>query len=346
MNRSLPSPAPRANSQRFTAKPRQFLCALLALLPALSAPAHAQTPRPTPDDAEEVLSVRTDLVTVPIFVTDSGRRRVPGLAAQDFRLLSDDRPAEISYFASGAARVALLFALDASGSAREHIERQREAALALLARFGRGSRAAVLAFAERPAVALPLTSDTEQVRASFRLGARVNLHTAIFDAALASVRAFDSTRPDAAERRIVLLLSDGLDNASDTRPATVVEEANARGVSFYVIHFPLYEPAGERLGVRRPSRGFRELAERTGGSYFLLGDAARALDPHYTYDLAPVFDAIVDDLQSQYVIGFYLDEAARREPDHKVELNLTRNRKLRVHLLRDRYNLKTVTSKP
>jgi VWFA-related protein len=308
----------------------------LALTPAL---ARAQT-TPTPTDDEEVLSVRTDLITANCFVTDSRNRRVGGLAPADFQVRDNGRAAAVSYFASGTTRVALVFALDASGSAREHIERQREAALALLARFGRGSRAAVLAFAERPALALPLTPDTEQVRASFRLGARVNLHTAIFDAALASVRAFDSDRPDAAERRIVLLLSDGLDNASDTRPAAVVEEANARGVSFYVIHFPLYEPAGERLAVRRPSRGFRELAERTGGSYFLLGDAARALDPHYTYDLAPVFDAIADDLQSQYVIGFYLDEAARKEPEHRLEIRSARNKTLRVRLLRDRYTLK------
>jgi Ca-activated chloride channel family protein len=287
-----------------------------------------------------VLSVRTDLITVNCFVTDARGRRVDGLAAGDFQVRDNGRPAAVSYFAPGASRVALVFALDASGSAREHIERQREAALALLARFGKGSRAAVLAFAERPALALPLTSDTGQVRASFRLGARSNLRTAIFDAALAAVRAFDSAKPDAAERRIVLLLSDGLDNASDTRPATVVEEANARGVSFYVIHFPLYEPAGGRLAVRRPARGFRELATRTGGAYTLLGDAAHALDPHYTYDLAPVFNAIADDLQSQYVVGFYLGEAARKEPEHQLEISLTQNGRLRVHTLRDRYTLK------
>ncbi|MFN2481005.1 MAG: VWA domain-containing protein [Pyrinomonadaceae bacterium] len=293
-----------------------------------------------------MLSVRTDLITASCFVTDSRGRRAGGLAASDFQVRDNGRPVAVSYFAPGASRVALVFALDASGSAREHIERQREAALALLSRFGKGSRAAVLAFAERPALALPLTSDTEQVRASFHLRARSNLHTAIFDAALAAVRAFDSAKPDPAERRIVLLLSDGLDNASEARAPSVVEEANARGVSFYVIHFPLYEPAGDRLAVRRPARGFRELAQRTGGAHFLLGDAARALDLHYTYDLAPVFDAIADDLQSQYVVGFYLDEAARKEPEHKLEITLKQKRKLRVHTLRDRYVLKTLTGKP
>jgi VWFA-related protein len=287
-----------------------------------------------------VLSVRTDLITVNCFVTDSRNRRAAGLVATDFQVRDNGRPATISYFASGASRVALVFALDASGSAHEHIERQREAALALLSRFGKGSRAAVLAFAERPALTLPLTSDTDQVRASFYLGARSNLHTAIFDAALAAVRAFDAAKPDAAERRIVLLLSDGLDNASDTRAATVIEEANARGVSFYVIHFPLYEPAGDHLAVRRPARGFRELAERTGGAYFLLGDAAHALDPRYTFNLAPVFNAIADDLQSQYVVGFYLDEAARKVPEHKLDITLAQNKKLRVHTLRDKFTLK------
>ncbi|HVG31398.1 MAG TPA: VWA domain-containing protein [Pyrinomonadaceae bacterium] len=337
MNPRRPSHAPRPPRTRHALQPLRTLCLVLFTLALAPTPARAQTP-PAGDD--EVLSVRTDLITVNCFVTDSHNRRVGGLAAADFQVRDNGRPAAVSYFASGATRVALVFALDASGSAREHIERQREAALALFERFGKGSRAAVLAFAERPALALPLTSDAEQVRASFRLGARSNLHTAIFDAALAAVRAFDSAKPDPAERRIVLLLSDGLDNASDVRPATVVEEANARGVSFYVIHFPLYEPAGERIAVRRPSRGFRELAGRTGGAYFLLGDIAHALDLHYTYDLAPVFNAIADDLQSQYVVGFYLDEAARKEPEHRLEINLAQNRKLRVHTLRDRYVLK------
>lgn len=317
---------------------RLTLCFALLTFTLAPALAHAQTPPSAADD--EVLSVRTDLITVTCFITDSHNHRVGGLAASDFQVRDNGRPAPVSYFASGVSRVALVFALDASGSAREHIERQSEVALALLARFGNGSRAAVLPFAERPVLTLPLTSDTAQVRASFRLRARGNVHTAIFDAALAAVRAFDSAKPDATERRIVLLLSDGLDNASEVRAATVVEEANARGVSFYVIHFPLYEPAGDRLAVRRPSRGFRELAERTGGAYFFLGDAAHALDLHYTYDLAPVFNAIADDLQSQYVVGFYIDEVARKEPEHKLDISLTRNKKLRVHTLRDRYVLR------
>ena len=93
-------------------------------------------------DPEDVVRVRTDLVAVPFIVSDTRGRRVSGLKGEDFTLLDDARPAKIDYFASGTDQVALLFALDASGSAREIVKQQREAASALFSRFGRGSRVA------------------------------------------------------------------------------------------------------------------------------------------------------------------------------------------------------------
>ena len=320
------------------------LILLCAALCATAAAPHAQSPTPTPiQEDDEVLNVRTDLVTVPVFVTDSRGRRVAGLRATDFGVRADDRPVEINYFAAGTARVALVFALDASGSAREHIARQREAALSLFAQFGKGSRVAVLAFADAQDFTLPFSTNIEHVPAAFQIKARSNRRTAIFDAALAAIRAFDEGTADRTERRIVLLLSDGLDTASRTRAPAVIAEAVRRNVSFYVLHLPLYTPQWNGLAVRRPANGFRTLADRTGGKYFLLGDEKQALAPEPIYDLAPVFRAIADDLQSQYVLGFYADEAARAAGEHKLEVRLTdkKNSRLRVHTLREKFNLKT-----
>jgi Ca-activated chloride channel family protein len=360
---------PRTPHPRHTITPCRLFVLLLFALLSVAPRVVSQTPTATPPEDEEILTVSTDLITASCFVTDSRGRRVTGLAREDFQVRDNERPVAISYFAPGTSRVALVFALDASGSVRENIARQRETALALLSRFGKGSRAAVVAFAERPLLALPFTQDAAQVRAAFEIDAQPNHHTAIFDATLAALRSFDAgkadaaqrgsdiaggsdittrrdatveQRGDAAERRIVVLISDGLDNVSAARPASVAEEARARGVSIYVIHFPLYEPHGAHLAVRAPTRGFRELAERTGGTYFLLGNAARALDPSFSYDLTPVFKAIADDLQSQYELGFYPDEAARKLAEHKLEVSLVadKTRKLRVHTLRDRYTLK------
>lgn len=315
-----------------------LLFSLLASSLVFSLDAHAQTIDATED---EVLRVSTDLITVPLFVTDARGRRIANLTRQDFEVRDGGRPVKLEYFSSGTERVALIFALDASGSAREHINRQTEAALAMFARFGGNSRIAVLPFAEQAMFALPFTNDIERARDAFQLSARRNQNTAIFDAASVAVRAFNVAGADARERRIVILSSDGLDTASRTPHASVINDARLRGVSIYVIHFPLFTPRDGKLVVRRPAKGFRELAEQTGGSYFLLGDARTALNPRAAYDLAPIFRAIAEDLQSQYMLGYYLDAAARNQSDHRIQVTLApAHRRLRVQLLRESYNLK------
>jgi hypothetical protein len=122
----------------------------------------------------------------------------------------------------------------------------------------------------------------------------------------------------------------------------VIREALALNVSIYVIHLPLYAPRDGRIAVRPPAKGFRDLALKTGGRYFLVGDTEAALDPQATFDLAPVFKAIEEDLQGQYVLGYYPDERARNTDTHRIEITLTQHsaRKLRVRALREEYNLK------
>lgn len=294
------------------------------------------------EPVEEVVRVRTDLITVPLFVMDRDGRRVAGLKRQDFLLSDNGRAVEPSYFSSGAERVALLFALDDSGSLRDIITRQRETALALFSRFGGNSRVAVMRFDERPYLVAPLTTDTNEARAAFRFPASTGRRTAIFDAGLEAVRSFRDA--DNGERRIVILISDGLDTASVTPASKVIDEALERGISFYVIHLPLFEPREGRLRVRPPSKGFRELAEKTGGKYFMLGDAKTALSQRPQHDLAPVFQAIEEDLRGQYLLGYYPPEAGRDNLPHRIEVGLAgdNNKRLRVRTLRSGYRLKKV----
>lgn len=323
----------------------KLLFSLLApsLILLLSAAVCAQTPQTTgrPED-DEVVRVNTDLITVPVVVTDGRGKRFANLTLADFEVRDGGRPVKIDYFSTGTERVAMLFALDTSGSAREHITRQTEAALAMFTRFGEQSRIAVLQFSEQAEFALPFTADINIARdALFQLSPRRGRHTAIFDAASVAVRAFNAAGADARERRIVVLFSDGLDTTSRTPPASVINDARLRGVSIYVIHFPLFTPRDGRLVARRAAKGFRELADQTGGHYFQLGDARDALDPRASYDLAPIFRAITEDLQSQYVLGYYLDAAARARNEHRPQVSLIpAHKRLRVQMLRGNYNLK------
>src|SRR5437016_6666990 len=57
----------------------------------------------------DVVRVRTDLVAVPVIVTDARGRRVSDLQPFDFAVRDERGPKKNDYFASGTERVALLF---------------------------------------------------------------------------------------------------------------------------------------------------------------------------------------------------------------------------------------------
>jgi Ca-activated chloride channel homolog len=274
-----------------------------------------------PNEDEDVVRVTTDLLLFPIRIRDKKGQAVAGLTEQDLTIKDQDKVTSGVYFAPGADRVALLFALDQSGSLREIIAQQRDAALALFSRFSDRSSVAVLRFSEKSSLAMPFTKEAEAARAAFRFSAGPNSRTAIFDAAADSLKAFESLPPVRAERRIVVLISDGLDNRSAITADSVITRALDKRVSFYIIHLPLFEPRDGRLEVRRPAKGFRELAEKTGGKYFLVGDRQSALS-HKDSDLTPIFQAIEEDLKSQYLLGFYIAESARDNRRHFFSVSL------------------------
>ena len=289
------------------------VCLLVSFRPAL-----ARAQQATDDD---VVHVNTDLLLFPIRIRNKKGQAVVGLSDADLSLKDEDHATTGVYFASGADRVAMLFALDQSGSVRETIAQQREAALSLFSRFGDRSSIAVLRFSDTPSLVTPFTRDLTTARSAFRFATERDKQTAIFDAAYKAVKAFDDLAPARAERRIVVLIRDGLDNRSSTKPDAVIDAALDRRVSFYVIHLPLFEPRGDRLAVRRASKGFRELAEKTGGKYFLVGEGKSPLQPQAN-DLSPVFAAVEEDLKSQYLLGFYIAESARDNRRHVFSVTL------------------------
>jgi Ca-activated chloride channel family protein len=275
-----------------------------------------------PKADDEVVRVDTHLVVFPIRVRDKRGQAVAGLTPNDLTLIDEDNVATGLYLYAGADRVSLVFALDGSGSLREIMNQQRDAALALFERFGEKSQVAVVRFAEHAKTAIPFGNDLNATRNAFSAAPARNQHTAIFDAAAASTKMFETLPRLRSERRLVILISDGLDTASSVKPAEVIEAALKNQVTFYVIHLPLFTPQGGRLKVRTPAKGFRELAEKTGGKYFLVGNTTAPLASQTDVDLAPVFKAIEEDLKRQYLLGFYTKESSNDGRMHRLLISL------------------------
>jgi Ca-activated chloride channel homolog len=299
---------------------RILACAFVFALTGHGAQAMAQSQEPVNDD--DIVRVSTDLLLFPIRIRDKRGQPVSGLTESALSLKDPDQVTSGLYFLPGADHVALLFALDRSGSLRQTIQQQQDAALGLFRRFSDRSSIAIQTFAERPTLVAPFQKGTEAAAAAFRFAPAINQHTAIFDAAAAALKTFASLPRNRAERRIVILISDGLDNASTANPKDVISEALEKRVSFYIIHLPLFAPRDGRLAVRPPAKGFRELGEKTGGKYFLFGDVDSALLPDKRRDLTPIFQAIEDDLRSQYLLGFYMNEKSRDGAKHTFSLSL------------------------
>ena len=294
---------------------------ILFLLVCLSVVVHPTTALAQQTGDDDVIRVNTDLLLFPVRIRDKKGQAVAGLTEQDLTLKDQDQVTTGLYFSPGADQVALLFALDQSGSLRQIIAQQREAALALFSRFGERSSVAILRFSDTAKLVAPFTKDLANARAAFKFNAAPNAQTAIFDAAAQAVAAFDDLPPVRTERRIVVLISDGLDTRSRTSADSVIKAALEQRVSFYVIHLPLFEPRDGRLQVRSPSKGFKDLAEKTGGKYFLVGDAKSALMPREN-DLTPIFQAVEEDLKSQYLLGFYIAESSRDNRKHVFSVSM------------------------
>ena len=144
-----------------------FCCALLAIASLLPVKALAQDP----SENDDVIKVSTDLLLFPIRIRDKRGQIVKGLEQSDLSLNDKDQVTAGLYFAPGADRVAIVFALDQSGSLREIISQQQDAAVALFGRFSDRSSVAVLRFAESPSVVVPFGRDPAAARAAFSFGA-------------------------------------------------------------------------------------------------------------------------------------------------------------------------------
>jgi Ca-activated chloride channel family protein len=125
--------------------------------------------------------------------------------------------------------------------------------------------------------------------------------TAVWDSINAGLAVLEEERG----RRVVLVLTDGDDNSSEVDAAALASRARRDGIMVYAI--------GIRGGDGRLSKGLRELALQTGGSFVELkgGDNLRA-----------ALQRVADELHNQYLLGFSLDALDGRE--HRLEVRAKR----------------------
>lgn len=191
------------------------------------------TPTPAPpaaadsaQDEDEVVRVTSNLVVVPVSVTDAAGEPVAGLKVGDFRLEEEGRGQELA--AVGDAEqvpldIALVF--DVSSSVTKNFEFQKQSAAGFLRQVLKPiDRAAIFTIAEKPQMAHPLAPGEQALVGLGRLrAAEKATGTAFYDTVMAAAKYLGANAPE-RNRRVILVITDGEDNFSDgVRDATIAE---------------------------------------------------------------------------------------------------------------------------
>jgi VWFA-related protein len=289
-------------------------CLLPALPAALATPARPAAAPPAQEELPsfgETFSV--GYVLVPVIVR-AGSGYARGLEADDFHLRVDGRPVAIETFEPRAdAPASLVFLQDLSGSMANSgkLAASQEAVRFFLARARAGDEFAVAIFAggER-GVEVPFTEDVTAVREA--VGAWEAYGTTALHDAVADVPKISAEGRNA--KRFILLITDGLDNASRIAPEQARRLARQAQLPIYVLGLRAgnpYEVGPEGEKIYRYADVLNLLAHMTGGRYLPVDGPE---------DLEQALAAIEDDLRHQYVLGFSTGDGRSRFRPLAVEV--------------------------
>jgi Ca-activated chloride channel homolog len=267
----------------------------LVLASALLVAAGALGPN-APQDRQFRASVH--MVAVYPLVSGADGRLVTDLKQDDFTVLDNGRPADISIFSSDTQPITAVLLLDMSSSMDDHLVRVREAALGFVKAIGPDDRVRVGTFGAEIALSPLLTSDKTVLSRVLREELWPGGSTPLWNALDAGMRSLGAE----AGRRTVVVVTDGVDTSTATQ-AAVIDRAIGGLFMVYAIGLE-----GKGLSSKLVS-----LIGQTGGGHFNLKRAD---------DLASAFARLTEELHQQYLVGFtpsVLDGRA-----HQLEVRVRR----------------------
>lgn len=257
-------------------------------------PQGAEAPPATGRDALNVhpgsfIRLETDLVLVPVTVTDPLNRLVTGLEKDDFRVYENNGQQKITSFASEDAPVSIGIIFDLSGSMTSKLVRAKESILQFIKTANPQDEFFIIGFNDRPELIEDFTASVDDIEARLAT-VHAGHRTALLDAIYYGVAKMREARH---ERKALLIVSDGGDNRSRYTEGEVRAKVRESDVQIYAMGiFDPYAPTPEeRMGPQL----LQSLSEESGGRMYQVDDIN---------ELSDVAEKISTELRNQYVIGY------------------------------------------
>ena len=247
-------------------------------------------------DGIYTLHQNVDEVLLSCTVIDEKGHPVEDLTQKDFRVWEDNAPQRTSSFRHQDLPVSLGILVDNSGSMRDKRTAVNGAAMNLLHESNPKDAAFIVNFNDHAYLDQGFTSDLVALhRGLAHFDTRGT--TALFDAVAAS--ADELAKHAKLEKQVLLIVSDGADNASRLNEQEAIRRVqNLGGPVVYTIGL-LYDSSPREY--ERAHESLQSLSDDTGGiAYF----------PRSLGEVDKIASEVAEDIRNQYTVGYHSTKAA------------------------------------
>ena len=292
--------------------------------PALCAASQSEA-RPAQKAAQnqdEPVRLTSRLVLVPVSASDASGKPVKDLIAEDFVIEEEGRRQAIASLGEpGKVPVEIALLFDVSGSIRGQFAFEQQAAVRFIKEVLKPADAvSVFSIGTTPKIIKTRTSSGEEATTGLMSIAPVKEPTAFFDTVVEAALYLGKTA-EPGSRRVLVVISDGEENFSEHYKLNdALRELQKNDCLFYSIN-----PTGSSLSLNTISvRGqsiMESMSLQTGGKAFV---------PEKVSDLEAVFRQIAEELQSQYLLGYYSTDERVDGGFRQIKVRVPKRPDLRV----------------
>ena len=246
----------------------------------------SQTP---PQAGSYAIRTNVDLVVLRASVRDHKGAPVSGLTQEDFQVYEDKALQQIESFSHEDVPVTVGLLIDNSGSMRPKHSDVSAAALAFVRSSNPEDQIFVVNFNEHVSMGLPenvpFTNDAAQLEAALSRNSLTGM-TALYDAITVGI---EQLRKGKWDKKALIVVSDGGDNASEHNLAQVMSMVNHSNALIYTLG--IFDESDDDQNPHV----LKQLSRASGGEAFF---------PDTLQEILPICERIARDLRSQYTITF------------------------------------------
>jgi Ca-activated chloride channel family protein len=256
-----------------------------------------------------------DIVSLNVTVTDGAGKYATDLAEPDFQVFEDGALQKLTFFSRTQQPISLALLMDTSASMDERMGIAQEAAIGFAGQLHKDDQAEVIDFDSQVRILQTFTNDSAALEKAIR-DTKAQGSTSLYNALYIALKDLKKVKADSTSdirRQAIVLLSDGDDTSSLIEYDQVLDLAKRSETVIYAIGLRQGELA--RREFKEAEFVLKQLSTETGGRAYFPTDAR---------ELSKIYQAIWDELSSQYAIGYTSTNPKRDGAWRRIQVRIAK----------------------